>query len=367
VNALFTTIVTLAIVESALAACPTPDAPPTPRPLRFVCFNVLHGGLTSELWGDGERLEERLDATTEGLRALDADVIGLQEASRGWRRGNVASRIGEALGFRSVDAGATSRLFGGSLLGFLSAFVLAFDEGPAIVSRYPIARSTSWLLAQCHAFYRRVLLCAEVCTPWGAVEVCSTHLNGTACQAASVDAHLRSLSGDTPIVLMGDLNAPESTEGLRLLREQSKLIDTFRVANPSVPGFTDDQELDVEQPTVGERADYVLVAPGRAQSSRVVASRIVLDRPVHTRDGDLLWSSDHYGVLSDVALFGPVIAPPLTPRRASRASTRAASEQGPTTPSSAARAASACDAGACSQPHAVPRREPRGVTAPGAG
>ena len=35
--------------------------------------------------------------------------------------------------------------------------------------------STTWLLAQCHEFYRRVLLCAEVCTPWGTVEVCSTH------------------------------------------------------------------------------------------------------------------------------------------------------------------------------------------------
>jgi endonuclease/exonuclease/phosphatase family metal-dependent hydrolase len=362
VNALLTTIVMLSIVEGAFAGCPTPDAPPAPRPLRFVSFNVLHGGITSELWGDGEQLEERLDATTEGLRALDADVIGLQEASRGLRRGNVAARIGTALDFHSVAAGATSRLFGGSLLGFLSAFVLAFDEGPAIVSRYPIASSTSWLLAQCHAFYRRVLLCAEVCTPWGAVQVCSTHLNGSACQAASVDAHLRMLAGDAPIVLMGDLNATEDTEGLKLLRERSRFIDTFRVANPTVPGFTDDQELDVEQSTVAERADYVLVAPGRERSSRVVASRLVLDRPIHTPDGDLLWTSDHYGVLSDVALFGPVIAaPPVTPPRAVEAPARGASACGPAaTPRSAAgRRGSTRDAASCSPRDAVARDRPR--------
>jgi endonuclease/exonuclease/phosphatase family metal-dependent hydrolase len=362
VNALLTTIVMLSIVVRAFADCPTPDAPPAPRPLRFVSFNVLHGGITSELWGNGEQLEERLDATTEGLRALDADVIGLQEASRGLRRGNVTKRIGSALGFQSVDAGATSRLFGGSLLGFLSSFVLAFDEGPAIVSRYPIARSTSWLLAQCHVFYRRVLLCAEVCTPWGPVQVCSTHLNGSACQAASVDAHLRTLPDGEPVVLMGDLNATEDTEGLRLLRERSRFIDTFRVANPAMPGFTDDQELDVERSTVAERADYVLVAPGHDRPSRVVASRIVLDQPFHDRDGDVLWTSDHYGVLSDVALFGPVIAPsPVTPPRAVEAPAREASACGPagTRRSAEARGGSTRDAASCSPRDAVARARRR--------
>jgi endonuclease/exonuclease/phosphatase family metal-dependent hydrolase len=362
VNALLTTIVMLSIVVRAFAACPTPDAPPATRPLRFVSFNVLHGGITSELWGDGEQLEERLDATTAGLRELDADVIGLQEASRGWRRGNVAERIGTALGFHSVDAGATSRLFGGSLLGFLSAFVLAFDEGPAIVSRYPIADSTTFLLAQCHTFYRRVLLCAEVCTPWGAVEVCSTHLNGSACQAASVDAHVRTLPTGLPVVLMGDLNATEDTDGLRLLRERTRFIDTFRVANPSLPGFTDDQEIDVERPTVAERADYVLVAAGAQRSSRVVSSRIVLDEPFHDRDGDWLWTSDHYGVLSDVALFGPAIAPPpVTPARSVEAPARGASACGPaaTPPSAAVRAGSTRAAASCSPRDAVARARRR--------
>ena len=60
--------------------------------LRFVTFNLLHGGIFSELSGDDEGLEERLRITVEGLRALRADVVGLQEASTGRRRGDVAAR-----------------------------------------------------------------------------------------------------------------------------------------------------------------------------------------------------------------------------------------------------------------------------------
>ncbi len=297
-------IATVITVERAIAGCATPDAPPPPRPLRFLSFNVLHGGMTSELWGDGEQLEDRLDATKGALRALDADVIGLQEASRGWWRGDVSDQLAEALGFQEVDTGATSRLFGGGPLGFLSAAFLELDEGPAVLSRYPITNSHSWLLAQCHTFYRRMLLCADVCTPWGPIRACSTHLNGSACQAANVAAQLNTIADGVPLVLMGDLNETEATGGLEILRDRAHLVDTFRVANPAVPGFTGDQELDVEQATVAEREDYVLIAGAPSGRRAIVASRIVLDHPFHSADGDLLWSSDHYGVLSDVALFG---------------------------------------------------------------
>ncbi len=296
-------IVVSMIVVRANATCAVPDAPPAPRPLRFVSFNMLHGGMSSGLWGDGERLDARLDAAATSLAALEPDVIGLQEASRGWRRGNVAARLASALGFHVVEAGATSKLFGGNVLGFLSSLVLALDEGPAIASRFPITHVTRTLLPPCHAFYRRVLLCAEICTPWGPIEACSTHLNGSECQAASVDADLRARASAAPIVLMGDLNATEDTPGLRLLRERAGFLDTFRAANPAAPGFTDNQELDVERATAAERVDYVLVAPGPGGRGDVVGSRVVLDRPV-VHDGAVLWSSDHYGVMSEVAFFG---------------------------------------------------------------
>lgn len=312
----------------ASAVCATPDAPPAPRPLRFVTFNVLHGGMSSGLWGDGDRLEQRLAVTTDALRALDVDIVGLQEASEAWGRGVVADRIADALGYQSTFSGATSRLFGGGFLGFLAATVLDFDEGPAVVSRFPITRTSTELLAQCGAFYRRVLLCSEVCTPWGPIEACSTHLNGSACQARSVEKRLAG-HPPMPVVLMGDLNAGEDEDALRVFRDEGRFVDTFRAANPTLRGFTDDQELDVDRATVALRADYVLVEPPDGRAAHVVDSRVVLDHPFHSVDGELLWPSDHYGVLSDVDLFGRPSPPrsraPRTPlrRRASSGASRA--------------------------------------------
>ena len=289
----------------AAAACATPDAPPAPRPLRFVTFNVHHGGLGSEILGDDSDLEDRLAMAAGELERLDADVIGLQEASRGWRRGDVARRLAEALGDEHAFVGATRRLFGGGLLGFLSSAFLGFDEGPAVVSRYPITATKHWLIDRCDRFYRRVLLCADICTPWGALRACSTHLSGSECQAASVHARLREDATDMPVVLMGDLNATEDSPALGLLRTRGGFLDTFRVANPGVAGYTDDQAMRVEQATAFERVDYVLVARGGGSTDRVRSSRVVLDRPVRDADGDVLWLSDHYAVLSEVDVFTP--------------------------------------------------------------
>src|SRR6185369_533700 len=103
-------------------------------------------------------------------------------------------------------------------------------------------------------------------------------------------------------------------------------VDTFRAANPGLAGYTDDQELDVERATATERVDYVLVSAGAAPSDRVLSSRVVLDRPAFDEDGDVLWSSDHYAVLSDVDVFGRATTDPTS--RASR---------GPRTPRGASR------------------------------
>src|SRR5687767_5816681 len=69
------------------------------RPVRYVSLNILHGGILSGVTGDDQDLETRLRIVGEELRALDPDVIGLQEASIGRRRGNVAARLAAQLGF----------------------------------------------------------------------------------------------------------------------------------------------------------------------------------------------------------------------------------------------------------------------------
>jgi len=265
--------------------------------LRIVTINLLHGGMTSELTGDGERLEERLAMATRELRALDADVIGLQEASRGRRRGDVAARLAAALGFQHVFAPATHRWP-------LVAWVLGLEEGPAVLSRFPIVASRTWPIDQCGGGYRRMLVCAELATPGDPVDACSTHLDGSDCQADAVARILSARSSTAPLILIGDLNATEGSKGIRDLIATLGLVDTFREANPAAPGFTVWQPVWLERPLARRRVDYILVAPGAKRSARVVASRLVLDRP--SRASGVLWPSDHHGVLTDVEIVvGP--------------------------------------------------------------
>ena len=93
-------------------------------------------------------------------------------------------------------------------------------------------------------------------------------------------------------------------------------MDTCRAANPGLAGYTDDQEMDVERATATERVDYVLVSGRTPLTDRVLASRLVLDKPVFDEDGDVLWPSDHYAVMSEVDVFGRTVTDRVS--RASR-------------------------------------------------
>src|ERR671912_1111942 len=90
-----------------LAGAATDAAPP----LRIVTFNLLHGGPWSELTGDDQQLERRFQMVATELQRLQPDVVALQEASVGRRRGNVAARLAARLGFEYVHVRATDRVF----------------------------------------------------------------------------------------------------------------------------------------------------------------------------------------------------------------------------------------------------------------
>jgi endonuclease/exonuclease/phosphatase family metal-dependent hydrolase len=53
---------------------------------------------------------------------------------------------------------------------------------------------------------------------------------------------------------------------------------------------------------VTRRADYVFVHPGAAGSLTVRDSRVVLNEPRRLADGEVLWPSDHYGVLAELEI-----------------------------------------------------------------
>ena len=295
----------LALLLRALPLSVPPAPPPRPPEVvvRVVTFNLLHGGIFSERLGDDASLEARLRIVADRLRALDPDVVALQEASVGPRRGDVARRLAEALGYHHAYAPAVTRPFGSRRVQRAVASALGFTEGPALLSRYPLARWAGYELPRCgRPFDVRVLLYAEVATPAGPLPVYSAHISGDPCQARSVADLVAARPGPLPAIVMGDFNAEETSPAIQLLPGPAGFRDTFRLANPGASGFTEGQAVRARGRTAGQRIDYVFLRPGGRGPGRVVASRVVLDAP---GPGSVLWPSDHYGVLAEIGVGPP--------------------------------------------------------------
>jgi endonuclease/exonuclease/phosphatase family metal-dependent hydrolase len=272
-----------------------------PFTLRVVTVNLLHGGIFSELSGDDESLEDRLRLAADALRVLDADVVALQEASTGRRRGNVIARLADALGYQHVYAPAATRPFGSEHMRRAVASVLGLTEGPALLSRFPIVRWEPYQLPRCgRPFDVRVVIFAELETPAGRLPVFSAHTSGDPCHAWAVAALVHEHSGPLPALVMGDFNAEPTSPAIRVLTQKVGFVDVFEVANPAAPGFTAGQDLEDPHATATRRLDYAFLAPGQRVRGRVIRSRVVLDEP--RAAGRARWSSDHYGVLAEIAL-----------------------------------------------------------------
>ena len=272
------------------------------RPLRVVTFNVLHGGPWSGLTGRDDHLEARLGLIVAQLRALDPTWWRWQESPVSRWRGDVAARLAAALGLTHVHARATDNVFGWRPLGRLVMGVLGFVEGPAILSRFPIASSRVHELPHCvHRLDPRVALRADLDTPAGLLRVYSTHTSRDDCQTRRLAELALAERGPLPALVLGDLNTGESAEAFDELRARG-FIDLFREANPTLTGATTRQDVLAPESTVRRRIDYVLLLPGSRVAAHVVSSRVVLDTPGRRDDGGPLWPSDHYGVLAEIRL-----------------------------------------------------------------
>src|SRR5688572_28433050 len=123
-----------------LALVAGPAAGEAPAALRVVTYKLLHGGRSSGLLGDDAHLDDRLAIVARELRDLRPDLVGLQESSI-TRRRHVAARLASELGLHWAHASATHRV---SRIGFLDTLVvwaMNFEEGPAILSRWPIVEA----------------------------------------------------------------------------------------------------------------------------------------------------------------------------------------------------------------------------------
>jgi endonuclease/exonuclease/phosphatase family metal-dependent hydrolase len=293
----------------AVVAAPAAAQVGPPPTVRFITLNVLHGGPLSGWSGKDQHLDARLDLVSDALLALAPDVVALQEASRSRRRGEVASRLAGRLGMNHVYAPASTQLFDTAWINRWAAALLDFAEGPAILSRFPIVRWEAHRLPSCgRRLEPRVLLFAELATPRGPLPVFSTHTAGDPCHTRAVAALVRQRRHDLPGVLMGDLNAVESSAAIAALATDAGFVDAFRTAHPDASGLTVWQPVTAPERRVFRRVDYVFLAAGRAFGGAVVDSRVVIDTPGRLPDGSPLWPSDHYGVLADLAVFPPSVS-----------------------------------------------------------
>jgi endonuclease/exonuclease/phosphatase family metal-dependent hydrolase len=274
------------------------------RPLRLLTFNLLHGGPAAGFSGNDQDLDARLAIAIADIARIDADVIALQEAAITRWRGNVPVRVASALAFHHTFIPATERVSGVGPLDWLVASVMGFRAGPAIVSRFPIRESEVYDLPRCtRGLDSRVLLRAALDTPWGTLDVYSTHTTrGDECQVRRVGEIVRARHGQLPAFVLGDFNAEESSGAIAFLTGTVGLVDAFRRANPDTPGLTVWQRVDAPAPTVFRRVDYVFLQDGVTLTGRVRSSRVVLDTPRPGPRGGVLWPSDHYGVMADVDL-----------------------------------------------------------------
>jgi endonuclease/exonuclease/phosphatase family metal-dependent hydrolase len=264
--------------------------------------------VTLNLWGAEPPLEARMRLALDGLRALDADVVALQEVReiRG-RLPNQAATLGQELGLAHV---------------FAPAVVSAEGEyGLALLSRFAIADAAPTRLPHPEAGDDRILLSARLTTPVGDVWAHSTHLDYRLDHGKQREDQVMAIHDvvaakaapgpQLPQILMGDFNATPDADEIRWLTGMTTLggrrvlyQDAWARTHPAEPGgqgwtwasanpFT--RRLAFLHPD--RRIDYIFVTPMRSDGRGTIRScRVVLDTP--GADGN--HASDHYGVLAEI-------------------------------------------------------------------
>jgi endonuclease/exonuclease/phosphatase family metal-dependent hydrolase len=248
----------------ASAPAPLPAARPAP-PLRVMSYN-LHFGYDVEGWSD-------LEATARAIEAGGADVVGLQEVSRGWYLNGSTDMLAWLQRRLRMPyarfAGAADAIWGN-----------------AILSRYPIAGSGVVPLPREGVPLARNSMWADLDLGGGRLRLVVTHLHhvegpdGTRVRLAQIPRLLEGVARRPATVLLGDFNAEPGSPEIALLREAG-LTDAFQAAG----GAADDEPTYLsDRPE--RRIDYLWLSP---------------DLRASDFDATTSTASDHRGVMVTVA------------------------------------------------------------------
>jgi endonuclease/exonuclease/phosphatase family metal-dependent hydrolase len=238
-----------------VAAAPG-DAGPA-RPVRVMSYN-LHFGFDVAGWSD-------LEATARAIEATGAEVVGLQEVSRGWY----------VNGSTDMLAWLQRRL----RMPY-ARFAGASDPiwGNAVLSRYPIVAGQVLRLPREGVPLRRSALRVEVDLGAGRrLRVVVTHLHhlegpaGARVRLAQVPRLLEAVAGRPATVLMGDLNAEPGSAEVALLR-RAGLTDAFTAGGG---GPADELTWPSDRPD--RRIDYIWLSGDLAATGFVATTSTASD------------------------------------------------------------------------------------------
>lgn len=254
-------------------------------PLRVMSLNILHG------FPRFAQLSHRLDLVAAEIRARDADIVVLQEMPWTLGIGSASEYLAKRTGMNHLYLRANG-----------NRQTILFEEGEAILSRYPLKDPGNVELEpRAGRFEHRVVLHATALTPQGDLQVFVTHLtNGdpeiNRAQAAALVTFVAKNSTG-PAIVAGDFNATEHSATMKAIPQQ--WIDTFRVAHPDDEGLTCCIDNLTQGPgeALEKRIDYLFFIPGSATGASVRDSQLVFDQPYRVADG-WQWVSDHVGLLS---------------------------------------------------------------------
>ena len=279
------------------------------RRFRIVTFNVFHD------YPLQRHADERLGLLVDSLVRERPDVVLLQEMFISDRLGHWTERLvselrSNGLGYESFYAPANGSFAENGV----------FEEGSAILSRFPIVGRERRLLAPDHPVRRthgdyayvenRIALRATLeIEPGARLDVFNAHVTdappppgGPSPRALQVEDLARFVaarpSGQAPAIVGGDLNAEPDAEEIRRLAE-SGFIDPFGSDSSFRTSDSRGRRLEYPADTADRRIDYVFLANVAPEDLRVYESRPLLASPADLGHGRFLWASDHNGLFVD--------------------------------------------------------------------
>jgi endonuclease/exonuclease/phosphatase family metal-dependent hydrolase len=214
-------VAALAVAGTVVVAVPATDGNDlgsSPDALRVLSWNV-HYGVSSDP-------SVRLDEMAEVVASSGADVVVLQEASRGWVLGggaDVPSYLARATGRELAWAPAADRQFGNALL---------WDPARVDVTDVEVVELPYGTGPQ-----QRSALAATVSTGGTPVRLVTTHLQhreeNHANRIAQLDAIFAAEPVDGPYVLAGDLNAEPGWDEIATLTGEGLVSAQDAVGDPA--------------------------------------------------------------------------------------------------------------------------------------